>query len=323
MKRFQEELENASCPLCGRMGRRKMTLGDSLNRSSPERFHLVVCDQCDLGYVSNPPPPNGMDVYYPADYFAHQFCEDPFDRSVRSDLLSWLASKGARSRSRFVRDQVSLMETHGPMRSFRVLDAGCGTGMALKVMRDQWGAETVGIDFSGAAVSRGKSFYGLDLREGDPLSFDFSPAPFDVVTLWHFLEHVHSPKTVLEWVHGQLTKDGVVVIQVPNAQSFENRLWGARSLLYDSPRHLFHFSESALRKLLSASGFKVLSVEHAMMSGGWVLSLFYNLFGEKAMKSLKKSAFHLFACAVLAAPLDLMSCLLNRGSILTMVAKRA
>jgi hypothetical protein len=78
---------------------------------------------------------------------------------------------------------------------------------------------------------------------------------FDVITLWHVLEHVHDIGGYLDHFRSILKSDGVLMIAVPNYTSTDAAIYGSKWAAYDTPRHLWHFSPLAMEKLLSLHGF--------------------------------------------------------------------
>jgi SAM-dependent methyltransferase len=115
--------------------------------------------------------------------------------------------------------------------------------------------QVTGIDASPAAVRRVREQLGLRALVGSLPHPELGPAEFDVVTLWHSLEHVHDPVAVLREVRRLLVPGGKVVVAVPNIDSRPFRWFGQSWFGLDLPRHLTHFSPQTLRKMLTKSGF--------------------------------------------------------------------
>jgi SAM-dependent methyltransferase len=96
-------------------------------------------------------------------------------------------------------------------------------------------------------------------------------ASFNVITMWHVLEHLKRPETVLRESWRILRPGGMLVIAVPNAESLQATISGGHWFLLDVPRHLYHFSARNLTRLLRMHGFETLTVRHH--------SIEYNPFG--------------------------------------------
>jgi 2-polyprenyl-3-methyl-5-hydroxy-6-metoxy-1,4-benzoquinol methylase len=117
-----------------------------------------------------------------------------------------------------------------------------------------------GIDLSARAVERARAATGLRILAGSLPHADLDPNTFDVITMWHSLEHVPDPKHVLEAARKLLTWDGKLVVAVPNIDSLAFRTFGSHWYGLDLPRHLTHFTPWTLRLLLERSGFRVHSI---------------------------------------------------------------
>lgn len=127
-----------------------------------------------------------------------------------------------------------------------VLDVGAGTGDFLKVCKNNsW--ETFGVEPSLDAKKIAETkgiFLESDL-------FEISNKKFDVITLWHVLEHVESLKKTIKTLKKLLKPNGRVVVAVPNYKSYDANYYKEYWAAYDVPRHLWHFSQCSIHKLFS------------------------------------------------------------------------
>ncbi|MFO0852467.1 MAG: class I SAM-dependent methyltransferase [Gemmataceae bacterium] len=87
-----------------------------------------------------------------------------------------------------------------------------------------------------------------------------APASFDVVTMWHSIEHVHDPLAILRAAWEVLVPGGKLVVACPNVESWAFRAFGPAWFGLDLPRHLTRFSPHTLRTALTAAGFRVETV---------------------------------------------------------------
>lgn len=136
-----------------------------------------------------------------------------------------------------------------------MLDIGSGKGHFLAAARDA-GWEVTGIDLSPEAVAYARDRYGVPVTVGDIADRPIHDR-FDVVTLWHVLEHLPGPGEQLDRCHSLLRPGGRLVVSVPNGASAQARLSGANWLHLDIPRHIFHFDGRSLATLLARHGFEV------------------------------------------------------------------
>jgi 2-polyprenyl-3-methyl-5-hydroxy-6-metoxy-1,4-benzoquinol methylase len=115
----------------------------------------------------------------------------------------------------------------------------------------------------------------LDVDQGDVLSAPLGEGAYDVVTLWHVLEHIDRPDLALARIHTALTAEGLIVIATPNTRSLACRI--GREFWYhlDAPRHLRLFNENNLVKLLEQTGFEV--VRRAYLPFDFPLDLFWSV----------------------------------------------
>jgi 2-polyprenyl-3-methyl-5-hydroxy-6-metoxy-1,4-benzoquinol methylase len=149
----------------------------------------------------------------------------------------------------------------------RLLDIGCGEGLFIKIAQENgWNVE--GTEISKYASKVASDSTGKKIWHGEPWSAEFKTASFDVVTIWHVLEHVVNPIKTLKEARRLLKPDGLCVVAVPNVNnSFMKLVFliikRKRINLFspdDKELHLYHFSARTLKKFLIHSGFTKLSI---------------------------------------------------------------
>jgi SAM-dependent methyltransferase len=153
-----------------------------------------------------------------------------------------------------VNNAIRLRELRG-LRPGRLLDVGSGRGRFLAAARDA-GWSVLGVEFAAGVAAISREVHGLDVIVGDFLSVPIS-GPFDVVTMWHTLEHLQDPEAALNASAALLAPNGRLIVSVPNSSSAQARLGGDAWFHLDIPRHLFHFTPEALTALLRRTGFDV------------------------------------------------------------------
>src|SRR5690606_4524097 len=133
----------------------------------------------------------------------------------------------------------------------RILDIGAGTGdFLLEAKRAGWKGS--GVEPNEEARIKAES-KGIELFEN---ADNYKSNKFDVITLWHVLEHVHDLRTqIIEFEH-LLKKNGLLVIAVPNWKSYDAEYYKKYWAAFDVPRHLWHFSQESFRHLMAGTGFK-------------------------------------------------------------------
>jgi SAM-dependent methyltransferase len=121
------------------------------------------------------------------------------------------------------------------------------------------GWQVTGLDASVGAVKTVREL-GLKALVGTLPHPDLKPSSFDVVTMWHSLEHVHDPLSVLREAYQLLVPEGRLVIAVPNIESWPHHWFGRAWFGLDLPRHLTHFCPKTLQIMLECAGFRVESL---------------------------------------------------------------
>jgi SAM-dependent methyltransferase len=242
-------IERTPCDLCGADQSELYYSGERWKNILRHEIALVRCRHCGLIYLNPRPTADEIGLYYPNDY-------RPFRPAVEDErfvLMRWF-------RRRRLNQRRKLIERYSGQTSGRVLDAGCATGLFLRVM-EQAGWQVAGVEPIASAANYARTRFGLDVYQG---TLDDSPYPnefFDVVTFWDVLEHAYTPTLQLTRAAELLRRDGLLAVNVPNWNSLERRWFGAYWSGFDPPRHLYVFTKATLTALLKKTGF---------VTTGWV-----------------------------------------------------
>src|SRR5207248_5561829 len=161
-----------------------------------------------------------------------------------------------------------------------LLDVGCGRGdLGAAFIRRGWRVSGVEPSPEACAVARRQ---GVDAREGTLDSVEFPDGSFDAVVMRHSLEHVPDPIADLGRVFRFVRPEGLLVISVPNFDSWERRRFGSAWFHLDLPRHRTHFTPQSLRLALTKTGFEVHPLETAGGAGALLGTMEYRL-GARAL----------------------------------------
>lgn len=130
----------------------------------------------------------------------------------------------------------------------QLLDIGSGTGHFLKVANEN-GFKGIGLEPDEEARNFAHCINKVKSSAQEGL-YDIDDCCFDVITMWHVLEHVYSLRKDLKKIYDILKCDGKLFIAVPNMNSFDARFYKKHWAAYDVPRHLYHFKKKDISRLL-------------------------------------------------------------------------
>jgi SAM-dependent methyltransferase len=222
------------------------TLFPARDYISGESFRVAHCGQC--GQVVTLPVPAEMGRYYPGGYYG-----DAGGRRFPA-LMEWLQRQLYDRRAQKVLRRLKRREA-------RVLDVGCGRGWLLRAFQRN-GCEVTGTEFSDAACRFAREVLKLPVRVGLLPELNFPDESFDVVVMWHVLEHISDPRPTLVEVSRILRPGGIFLVGVPNFGSPEARLTKAGWFHLDVPRHLSHHTRASLTQILGDAGLQVAWSSH-------------------------------------------------------------
>ena len=182
--------------------------------------------------------------YYESDdYISHTDGK----RSLFEKVYHWVKSYS-------LKKKVSLINSFHPEKG-RLLDIGAGTGDFLATAKAN-GWQITGLEPNekarNSAISKGVSF------ENDSKSIENQS--FDVITMWHVLEHVPDIEQQIKDLKRLLRPNGTIIIAVPNYKSFDAKYYGEFWAAYDVPRHLWHFSKVSIEKLVAKENMKLVKI---------------------------------------------------------------
>jgi len=238
------------CPLCGAACRRpRFRCSDRLFHTTDKQFRVVECGACGALYLEPRPSLEELAAYYPPGYW--------WSASNQGGVAGRLEGLYRRV---VLRDQARFLARAAGPPPARILDVGCGSGDLLVALRRR-GYACVGMDCALTALSAAKA-QGLPAVLGDYRASPLGPNLFDLVSMFHFLEHVADPSGALAFAHQALRPQGRLVVQAPNAACWQLALLGARWSGLDVPRHLVDFRACDLERVVERSGFRILRRKH-------------------------------------------------------------
>ena len=212
---------------------------------SKEEFTILLDKETNLLVTSPRPNDSDLGAYYESDdYISHSD-----GRKTLFDRLYQVV------RNYTLTQKIKLIGSFD-ISGKRVLDIGAGTGDFLAACKNH-GWDTTGVEpnTKANAIASRKLLTKLesDIKE-------LSGKQYDVITMWHVLEHVPDLITYITQLKKLLTPNGTLVVAVPNHESYDAKHYGKFWAAYDVPRHLWHFSQKSIEELFSKEKMKVTKV---------------------------------------------------------------
>lgn len=237
-----------SCPVCGSLDIEK-AFDATDHFSTKEVFPIYECIDCGFRFTNKFPSEEVIDKYYDSpDYISHS----DSDKGLINRLYHFFRKHMLKKKINLVSDSIS-----NEAKTIKLLDYGCGTGYFLNEAKGR-GYNVSGIEKDKKAREYANSVFDLKVMD-EPALWSIEKSTYQVITMWHVLEHVEKLNETLAKINDLLTPDGLFVLALPNHHSYDaikyKDLWAA----YDIPRHLWHFSPNTVEKLLNKHNFKIIN----------------------------------------------------------------
>lgn len=222
----------SKCPLC--------KSGLFLNHAeitdyavSKETFMLCKCSNCQLLFTNPRPYKDQIDPYYNfPEYFSHEDKAKNITQWIYQIVRNYSISK----KVQFLKQ----LKKKGSL-----LDYGCGTGEFLKIAKGK-GWKVVGIEPNPKA--RKQANIKLQNKVKGSIEEIKKESTFDIITLYHVLEHIHDLRKTIKRILVHLKSEGYIIIAIPNYESWDGKNYGKYWAGWDVPRHLYHFNSASMEK---------------------------------------------------------------------------
>lgn len=254
------------CPVCGNEKFKDTTLVKD-HSISKELFEIQTCVHCDFRITTNAPDQSSISKYYKSDvYISHADGNKGLIEKLYQQIRK-ITLVGKRN----------LINRVSGTKQGCLLDYGCGTGAFLhEMMQDGWQVD--GIEPDEGARGKAEKAIGKSIGLPDDL-YGMSSSRYDVITMWHVLEHVHELNSTLSELKRLLKPNAHLIVAVPNYRSYDANFYGSDWAAYDVPRHLYHFDTISLEKLMNKHGFQVEEIKPM-----WFDSFYVSMLSEKYRK---------------------------------------
>lgn len=252
-----------------------------------EIYNVYICESCMIGLTIPKPSQQDLSRFYSMGTYRLD------DGKRFNPLIEYFIYLFRLRRKREIQKYV---------RNGRILDIGCGRGLFLHLMRKH-GWEVAGAEVDKEAARCASKAYGIEVIPVQSIK-QFSDRSFDVITLYHVLEHSPDPLMLIGECKRLLREKGLLVIEVPNIFSLQASIGKKAWFHLDLPHHSYHFSEAGISALLKKSSFRILRVKQFSLEYnpfGWLQTLlnmsglrenlFYSLLKSQELRKKERSGF--------------------------------
>ncbi|MCG2792733.1 MAG: class I SAM-dependent methyltransferase [Weeksellaceae bacterium] len=244
--------------------------------------HFLSCEEFELtetdtkGVFKTFPIPSDISKYYESEnYISHH--QDT--GSSKEKIYKFLQSFNLQYKKTLLLDRLK--------KGSAVLDYGCGAGEFVKYIENDF--DTFGFEPNSAARNAALSKTSNTKIIEDLKSVE--DQSLDAITLWHVFEHVENQKEMLDIFHSKLKQKGILIIAVPNHNSYDAKHYKEFWAAYDVPRHIYHFSKNGMENLISNNpNWKLRKIKPLLLD-----SFYISMLSEKYKKStliLLKAVVH-------------------------------
>ncbi|MCD4769271.1 MAG: class I SAM-dependent methyltransferase [Bacteroidales bacterium] len=257
-----------SCPVChGKNIKPVFSVTDHF--VSDEVFSLIKCHDCGFIFTQDHPNTAVISRYYQSEeYISHTNTS----KGVINSLYHLARGIMLARKYKFVKRATGLN------RGGIILDIGSGTGHFPGYMKSKgWQATGIEIDDQAGRFAHDK--FGIDIYK--PCELDnFEDDSFDVITLWHVLEHLDKPDQIVSSISRLLKNRGTCIIALPNNNSSDARFYKKHWAAWDVPRHLWHFNINSFKTFMKDKGFEIIRIRKLPFD-----AIYVSFLSEKYLKN--------------------------------------
>lgn len=210
---------------------------------SGEEFKLVWNEENDILITQPQPSAENLPKYYQSeDYISHTDSTKKLSDKLYQGVKNLMLQK-----------KVKLIESLVNSSNKSLLDVGAGTGDFLKTAKQKnWKVRGVEPNAQARNLAQQK-----EINLVEEISLVDSSEKFEVITLWHVLEHIPDLEIQIEKFYSLLKENGYLIIAVPNFKSYDAQYYKEFWAAYDVPRHLWHFSKEGIERLMKNHHFQL------------------------------------------------------------------
>lgn len=238
---------NKKCPWCDSDNNHQfLKLKDYF--LTQEDFEILECNDCKLLFTTPCPAPDKIGDYYKSEeYLSH----NDEKKSLFARIYNIVKKTNIKNKFNIAVDN--------KQSAVRILDIGCGVGDFLNYAKEK-GCKITGIEPNDDARKIAEK--KLNTKVFSPADLENLPDnSFDIITMWHVLEHVADLKTEIHHLQRLLKNDGRLILALPNYKSYDAEYYKDKWAAYDVPRHLNHFSRTSIENIFKETKFQLADIK--------------------------------------------------------------
>ena len=230
-------------------------------------YKIVECLICGFKYLNPSPTQTPYDIYEEEYYTGNCSKKDTYN------VTGWDYFVSEHYSALCHRSQKTVDVIENLVRPGNILDIGCGIGIFLAEARNR-GWSAYGFDTSEFAINYAKNKLGLEnVKKMDVQDIDYQKNSFDVITMFHVIEHVLYPKELLKKCYTLLKPGGILLMETPDISSRRAKIEGESWRYLKIPEHLNYFSLKTLLRLTKQIGLKPINIKREVESTGLLIKL--------------------------------------------------
>ncbi|MBH07787.1 MAG: methyltransferase [Flavobacteriales bacterium] len=249
-------MEKINCPLSEKKTVLKNYINVKDHSNTQEEFTIVSCETTRFLFTNPRPFQKNISKYYEfQNYISHTNKKNDFTSKLYQLIRTYSINRKHTLISKLIKNK-------------KILDIGSGTGEFLSYMKKN-NYETYGVEI--AKNARNLSIKNHKLNVKDSI-FNLSEKNFDIITMWHVLEHIYDLDDYMRKIKNLLNDKGFLLVAVPNHKCYDQKFFGKYWAGWDVPLHLWHFDKNSMQKLSKLYGFEIFRI-HPLYFDSFYVSL--------------------------------------------------